>query len=174
MVILVIVLFVGFLGRAVASGLRDIYQSLAAPGEGRERLSGYLLYLFERAIEFLGRYLPISVSDLRDAALNQTEKWVAVLLNITAGALGSLTSSVANAFFAFFVLFFFFRDGRGMLRRAAVVLPLKREHARRLLIRVRDTLHAIVLRRSPWRHCKALLQVLLSGCSASARLSFGP
>jgi predicted PurR-regulated permease PerM len=41
-------------------------------------------------------------------------------------------------------LFFFFRDGRGMLRRASVILPLRRDQARRLFARVRDTLNAIV------------------------------
>lgn len=144
MVILLIALAVVFLGRAIAAGLRDIYQSLGVSGDGRERLSLYFLHLFERTVEFLGRFLPISVSSLRNATINQTEKWVAALLNITAGALGSITSMTANAFFAFFVLFFFFRDGRGMLRRAAVALPLKREQVRRLFAAVQDTLHAIV------------------------------
>ena len=143
-VILLIALSVMFLGRAIATGLRDIYRSLGVSADGRERLGVYLLYLFERAIELLSRSLPISVSDLRNATVNQAEKWVAVLLNMTAGALGSISSLVANAFIAFFVLFFFFRDGRGMLRRASVVLPLKREQVRRLFARIQDTLHAIV------------------------------
>lgn len=143
-VILLIALSVMFLGHAIATGLRDIYESLGVSADRRERLGAYLLYLFERAIELLSRYLPISVSDLRNATVNQAEKSVAVLLNITAGALGSISSMVANAFVAFFVLFFFFRDGRGMLRRASVVLPLKREQVRRLFARVQDTLHAIV------------------------------
>lgn len=144
MVILLIALSVMFLGRAIATGLRDIYQSLGVSADDRERLGTYLLYLFERAIELLSRYLPISVSNLRNATVNQAEKSVAVLLNITAGALGSISSVVANAFIAFFLLFFFFRDGQGMLRRASVVLPLKREQVRRLFARVQDTLHAIV------------------------------
>lgn len=144
MVILLIALSVMFLGRAIATGLRDIYQSLGVSADDRERLGTYLLYLFERAIELLSRYLPISVSNLRNATVSQAEKSIAVLLNITAGALGSISSMVANAFIAFFVLFFFFRDGRGMLRRASVVLPLKREQVRRLFVRVQGTLHAIV------------------------------
>jgi predicted PurR-regulated permease PerM len=144
MAILLIALSVMFLARAIAAGLRDIYQSFGGSGDGRERLSVYFLHLFERTVEFLGRFLPISVSGLRNATINQTEKWVAVLLNITAGALGSITSMTANAFIAFFVLFFFLRDGRGMLRRAALLLPLKREQVRRLFATVQDTLHAIV------------------------------
>lgn len=143
-VILLITLSVLFLGRAIATGLRDIYQSLNVSGGGGERLGAYLLHLFERAVELLGRYVPISVSGLRNAAVNQAEKWVALLLNMTAGALGSITSIVGNAVIAFFILFFFFRDGRTMLRRASVILPLKREQARRLFARVQETLNAIV------------------------------
>lgn len=143
-VIVLITLSATFLGRAIATGLRDIYQSLAGSGDGRERLSVYFVYLFERAVELLGRYLPVSVADLRDAIVNQAEKWVTVLLNMTAGALGRITSLIANTFIAFFILFFFFRDGREMLRRASVMLPLRKEQARRLFARVQNTLNAIV------------------------------
>lgn len=143
-VILSIALSAMFLGHAIGTGLRDIYQSLAVSGDGRERLSVYFVSLFERAVELLGRYLPISVPDLRNAIVSQAEKWVTFLLNMTAGALGSITALFANAFIAFFILFFFFRDGRGMLRRASVILPIRKDQARRLFARVQDTLNAIV------------------------------
>jgi predicted PurR-regulated permease PerM len=143
-VILLIALSAMFLARATGTGLRDIYQSLAASGDGRERLSVYFVYLFERAVELLGRYLPISVPDLRNAIVNQAEKWVTVLLNMTAGAIGSITTLIANAFIAFFLLFFLFRDGRAMLRRASVILPIRKDQARRLFARGQGTLNAIV------------------------------
>lgn len=133
-----------FLGRALATGLRDIYQSLSSSGDGSERLSVYLIRLFERALELASNYLPVSTSDLRTATVSQAEKGVAALLNMTAGALGSVTALLANALIAFFILFFFLRDGRTMLRRAAVLLPLTRDQARRLFSRVKDTLNAIV------------------------------
>jgi predicted PurR-regulated permease PerM len=133
-----------FLGRALATGLRDIYQSLGTSGDGSERLSVYLIRLFERALELASNYLPVSTSDLRTATVSQAEKGVAALLNMTAGALGSVTALLANALIAFFILFFFLRDGRTMLRRAAVLLPLTRDQAKRLFARVKDTLNAIV------------------------------
>jgi predicted PurR-regulated permease PerM len=133
-----------FLGRALATGLRDIYQSLSNSGDGSERLSVYLIRLFERALELASDYLPISTSDLRTATLSQAERGVAALLNMTAGALGSITALLANALIAFFILFFFLRDGRTILRRAAVLLPLNADQARRLFARVKDTLNAIV------------------------------
>ena len=144
LVILFIALSTIFLGRSLATGLRDIYQSLSSSGDGGERLSVYFIHLFEKAVELASRYLPISNSDLRTATVSQAEKGVAVLLNMTAGALGSITALVANTLIAFFILFFFLRDGRAMLRRAAVLLPLNADQARRLFARVKVTLNAIV------------------------------
>lgn len=144
LVILFIALSALFLGRSLATGLRDIYQSLGSSGDGSERLSLYFIHLFDRAVELASRYLPISTSDLRTATMSQAEKGVAALLNMTAGALGSITALLVNALIAFFILFFFLRDGRAMLRRAAVLLPLNADQARRLFARVKDTLNAIV------------------------------
>ena len=144
LVVLFIVLSMSLLGRALATGLRDVYQSLSSSGDGSERLSLYLIHLFERALEVVSGYLPISTADLKAATVNQAEKGVAALLGMTAGALRSLTALLANAFIAFFILFFLLRDGKAMLRRAVVLLPLRRDQTRRLLALVKDTLNAIV------------------------------
>jgi predicted PurR-regulated permease PerM len=144
LVVLFIVLSMALLGRALATGLRDVYQSLSSSGDGSERLSLYLIHLFERALELVSSYLPISTSDLRSATVNQAEKGVSTLLGMTAGVLGSFTALLANALIAFFVLFFLLRDGNGMLRRAAVLLPLRRDQTRRLFALVKDTLNATV------------------------------
>jgi predicted PurR-regulated permease PerM len=144
LVILLIASCAAFLGRAILTGLRDVYQSLSVPGNGGERLSLYLVYLFERAVESLSGYLPISVGDLRNATVNQAEKWIGLLLGMTAGALGSISSLLVNTFISFFILFFFFRDGRRMLRRTSIILPLKKEQAQKLFARIQDTLNAIV------------------------------
>ena len=63
---------------------------------------------------------------------------------MTAGAVGSFTTLLANAMAAFFILFFFFRDGMSMLRRTTVLLPLRSDQTRRLFARVRETLNATV------------------------------
>ena len=144
LVVLFIVLSMALLGRALATGLRDVYESLSSSGDGSERLSLYLIHLFERALELVSSYLPISTADLRSATVNQAEKGVSTLLGMTAGVLGSFTALLANALIAFFVLFFLLRDGNGMLRRAAVLLPLRRDQTRRLFALVKDTLNATV------------------------------
>ena len=104
----------------------------------------YLIHLLDRAVELISRYVPISVSDLRTATANQAEKWVAALLSMIAGALGSFMAVFASALAVFFILFFLLRDGKSMLRRAAVLLPLRADQTRRLFARVREALYATV------------------------------
>jgi predicted PurR-regulated permease PerM len=144
LVVLCIASLMVFLGRAIATGLRDVYQSLGTPGDGGERLSLYLIHIFERAVELVSSYLPISTTDLRGATVNQAGKGVSLLLGVTAGALGSFTAMLANSLIAFFVLFFLLRDGKGMLRRTAVLLPLRTSQTNRLFALVKDTLNATV------------------------------
>ena len=76
LVVLCIVSVAVFLGRAIATGLRDVYQSLSNSGDGSERLSLYLVHLFERAVDLVSSYLPISSSDLRSATVKQADKGV--------------------------------------------------------------------------------------------------
>jgi predicted PurR-regulated permease PerM len=143
-VILFITLSSVFLGRAILSGLTDIYQSLGRPGESKERLGSYVVHIVEGVVGFLGRYVPISVGDVQVAISNQATKVISSLLAMSAGALGSMTGLFGNALICFFLLFFLFRDGRAMLRRVAVVLPLRRDQVTRLYACVKETLNAVV------------------------------
>jgi predicted PurR-regulated permease PerM len=141
-VILLLVLGSVFLGGAIVSGLRDVYKALA----GSSGNSGHaeLLRIVERATAYFNRYVPVSIPDLHDAFLTQAEKAVSGTLAAITGVLGSITSLIANAFVAFFVLFFLLRDGKSILRRAAVLLPLRPDQAARLFGCVKETLNAIV------------------------------
>ena len=144
LVISLIVFSSVLLGRSLATGVHEIYDSFNANGDGRERLGVYLVDLSERAVILVGRYLPISSPDLRTAAANQVQKGVAMIVNSTAGLVGGITSTIVNALISFFILFFLFQDGRNMLRRAYVLLPLRVDQARRLFARIEETLKAIV------------------------------
>jgi predicted PurR-regulated permease PerM len=132
-----------FLGRALVSGLRETYQSLSGSAGSKERLTLFIVQLSDRAIAFASRYISIPVSDLQNSILSQAEKAVAGLITMSAGMVGSMTSFALDALIAFFILFFLFRDGRFMLRRGAVILPLNRDQVRRLLECVKDTVNAI-------------------------------
>ena len=143
-----IILVVGALsfliGRALVSGLHDIYDSLSGSGESRERLTVFIIQLFDRAISWASHYVPISMLDFQGALLSQVEKAVASVLGATAGFVGSLSAFGLNSFIAIVVMFFLLRDGQSMSWRAADILPLRLGQARRLFSLVRETLHAIV------------------------------
>jgi predicted PurR-regulated permease PerM len=144
LVILLLSLVALFLGRAIVSGLADIYQSLTSPSNDTERLGLYIVQVLGRATDWINEYFPISVPHLRTAVSNQAEKLVSSLLGFSAGAVGGFTAFLVNAVISFFILFFLFRDGRSMLHRVAVVIPLRRDQVARLFACVRDTLNAIL------------------------------
>lgn len=133
-----------FLGRAVLTGLRDIYQSLSGSGDVRERLGLFIVRAVDWAITVASNHIPISVPDLQKAVSNQSEKAVAELLTMVAGAAGNLSTLFLNALLSFIVLFFLLRDGKAMLRRGSIVLPLSRNQVTRLFQHVKDLLYAIV------------------------------
>ncbi len=132
-----------FLGQALVSGLRESYQSLSGSAGSKERLTLFIVQLSDRAIGLASRYISIPVSDLQNSILSQAEKAVAGLITMSAGVVGSMTSFALDALIAFFILFFLFRDGRFMLRRVGVMLPLKPDQVRRLFKCVKDTVNAI-------------------------------
>ena len=144
LVILLISLIAVFLGRAIVSGLADIYQSLTSPSTGTEKLGLYIVQVLDRATDWINEYFPTSGPHLRTAVSNQAEKLVTGLLALSAGAVGGFTTLLVNAVISFFILFFLLRDGRSMLRRATAVIPLRRDQVARLFACVRDTLNAII------------------------------
>ena len=144
LVILLIGLVAVFLGRAIVSGLADIYQSLTSPSNGTEKLGLYIVHVLGWATDWINEYFPSSVPHLRTAVSNQAEKLVSGLLAFSAGAVGGFTTLLVDGVISFFILFFLLRDGRSMLRRATAVVPLRQDQVARLFSCVRDTLNAIL------------------------------
>jgi predicted PurR-regulated permease PerM len=142
--ILLIISFSFFVGRALVSGLHDIYDSLTGSSDGKERLSVFMVHLFDRAITWASHYISISVPNLQGALLGQVEKAVASVLGAAAGFVGSLSAFGLNILIAIFVMYYLLRDGKSMSRRLAIILPLRIGQTRRLFSLVQETLHAIV------------------------------
>lgn len=94
--ILLVGAFSFFIGRALVSGLYDIYNSLAGSGESRERLTVFIIQLLDRAISWASHYVPISVPNAQSALLSQAEKAVARVLGAAAGFVGGLSAFVVN------------------------------------------------------------------------------
>ena len=143
-VVLLIILCSVLLGRAIAIGVHEIYDALNVSADGRERLGAYLVSISERITAFASRYFPLSVPDLRGAVSSQGQKVVAVFVNSATALAGEIGVVIVNALISFFILFFLFRDGRQLLRRAYVLLPLTVNQWRRLCARIEETLRAVV------------------------------
>lgn len=144
LVILLLSLTAVFLGRAIVSGLAEIYSSLTSPANGTERLGAYIVQALGRASESINQYFPTSAPHLRNAVSNQAEKLVSSLLAVSAGVVGGFATGVVNGAISFFILFFLLRDGKFLLRRVAVASPLRREQLARLFVCVKETLNAIL------------------------------
>src|SRR3974390_1842488 len=120
------------------------YDSLKVNGDGRERLGAHLLELSDRAMAATAKYLPISTTDLHATVTVQLQRIPAIILGSAAVLLKGIAWGLVNALICAFVLFFLFRDGRDLVRRDYVLLPLRIYQARRLLIGIQETLRAIV------------------------------
>lgn len=133
-----------FLAASITRELRGVYRSLSSPGSAANNaIIGFSRFI-ERFIAIASGYLPASVADLHTAISAQAEKMISGLLNFTATMLGGLASFAIEAAISLVILFFLFRDGRSLLRRVAVFLPMQRGQVRRLYQYVDRTLNAIV------------------------------
>ncbi len=132
------------LGTSITSGLRNIYRSLSDPADAANTLTIYFSQVIERFVVLVSGYVPTSVADVHGALSAQAENIVSSLLGLTARMAGGIASLVVNAAISLFILFFLFRDGRSLLRRVAVFLPMESTQVSRLYETVRQTLNAIV------------------------------
>ena len=143
-VAVLLVISFALLARALAAGIHETYDSLNASSDGRERLGAYLIRVSEQVVAAVANYIPISIPDLRATVNGHAQRAVAGFLSFVAGLLGGIASVFVNTLICFFVLFFLFRDGKGMVRRIYVLLPLRIDQAKRLVVCVKETLGAIV------------------------------
>src|SRR3974377_809486 len=79
-VVLLFVVSFALLGRALAAGIHETYDSLNVSSNGRERLGAYLLAVSERAIAATAKYLPISATDLRTTVITQLQRVPAMIV----------------------------------------------------------------------------------------------
>jgi predicted PurR-regulated permease PerM len=144
LVILVIVLPAILIGIAITRELTDLYQNLGERSAEEGGWTPYLLHTLEKPIGWLGRYVDLSTFDLRTALLNRIQEASAYLVSFAAGAVGNITSLVVNSVIAFFTLFFLFREGRHLRRRASAILPLDEVQIEKLFTGISSTISASI------------------------------
>jgi predicted PurR-regulated permease PerM len=128
----------------LTSGVHEMYDSSHFRSDEGERLGAYLLALMSRWADAVQRYIPISIPDVRSTMTGQIQRLLAAAMNSLASLIGGVVSGFLNLLICVFVLFFFFRDGRKMIRGAYILVPLKVEQSKAILHRIKDTFEAIV------------------------------
>jgi predicted PurR-regulated permease PerM len=141
-VLLAIVVPAFLLGAALRKELTEIYQSLNARNAVNGGFIYNLLQYLEQTRVWLGQYVNITQVDLRAELISRLQQLSSYLLSQFAGLAGGITSFVVSSVITFFTLFYLFRDGRGLWRRLAVLIPLPANRLEKLTDGVSRTLTA--------------------------------
>ncbi len=143
-VAMVFIILIAAIGWTLTSAVHEMYDSSHFRSDEGERLGSYLLGLIAHWVDTAQRYIPIAIPDVRNTLTPQVQNVLTAAMNSAASFIGGVVSGFINVVICVFVLFFFFRDGRKMVRRAYILLPLKVEQSKAILRRIKDTFEAIV------------------------------
>ena len=144
LVIVVVIIPATGLGVVVLKEIGGLYDLLNAKSAEQGGWNPYVTHFVDRVLGWAGRYVDVSVLDLRGALLRRLDEISHSLISWGAQAVGDIISFFTAAVVAFFTVFFLFRDGRSVLARAADALPLKAGQFDRLFTGVSDSIVANV------------------------------
>jgi predicted PurR-regulated permease PerM len=125
---------------AIKAEIADLYTLIDRKSAESGGLSPYVSQLLERPIAWIGRYVDLSQFDLRGSVLGRLKELSAFIVAEGWQLVGGLTNFIVNAVITLFTLFFLFREGRSMRRRAAAILPLSSEQVEKLFNGVENTI----------------------------------
>ncbi|MCI0489829.1 MAG: AI-2E family transporter [Blastocatellia bacterium] len=143
-VVLIIVIPATLIGIAITSEVRHLYQLLNERSAASGGISPFLTDLIERPLRWIGQYMDVSQFDPQAALLERLKEMGTFLLAEAGIVVGNITSFILNTVIAFFTLFFLFREGKSIRRRAAAILPLTPDQVERLFNGVENTIMATV------------------------------
>jgi predicted PurR-regulated permease PerM len=144
LVTVIIIIPAVFVGVAISQEISHLIDHLDAKSSESGGLSPYLMHLLERPMAWLGQYVDLSRFNLRSWLLSRLQAISSFLLAEAGAVLGSVTSFIVNSVIALFTLFFLFREGRSIRRRAAAVLPLNAQQVEELFNGIGNTIIATV------------------------------
>lgn len=102
--------------------------------------SAFLSGVLERPIQLIGRYVDLSNFDARAELVDRLKGLSTVAVSRGWRIVGGLGSFILNSAITLFTLFFLFREGRALRRRAAALLPLNSEQVERLFNGIENTI----------------------------------
>ncbi|MEM7009571.1 MAG: AI-2E family transporter, partial [Thermodesulfobacteriota bacterium] len=153
-----------FISATVAVDMFDIYQSvsdnveMSELKEGLEKLKGLIPLSILQDLE---KKLEIGEINVHQMAIKGLGSVSTYIVNEVQAAASNLTGLLVNFGLMIFALFFFFRDGEGMLDKLKYLIPMKAEQKDEIFKKFYDTLNAVIVGVMVTAAVQGLLQGLI-------------
>ncbi|MCZ6791971.1 MAG: AI-2E family transporter [Candidatus Dadabacteria bacterium] len=137
-----------FISATVAVDMFDIYQGLTdnlEVSELKSKLEKLKGLVPVTVLEELEKRLQIGELNIHQMAVKGLGSVSGYVINEVQSAATNLTGLLINFGMMIFALFFFFRDGDGMLERIKYLIPMKDEQKDEIFKKFYDTLNAVIL-----------------------------
>jgi len=137
-----------FISATVAVDMFDIYQGLTdnlEVSELKSKLEKLKGLVPVTVLEELEKRLQIGELNIHQMAVKSLGSVSGYVINEVQSAATNLTGLLINFGMMIFALFFFFRDGDGMLERIKYLIPMKDEQKDEIFKKFYDTLNAVIL-----------------------------
>src|SRR5437762_2595971 len=125
---------------AIKEEVAGLYTLIDEKSSESGGLSPYVSHLLERPMQWIGRFVDLSNFDLRASLLGRLREVSSFLVAEGWMIVGGVTTFILNSVITLFTLFFLFREGRSMRRRAAAILPLSSEQIEKLFGGIENTI----------------------------------
>jgi len=143
-VVLVIIIPAGLIALAIS---REVAHLIAYLSERSAESGGYSPFiqdLIDEPMAWLSKYVDLSQFKPREWLLARLQQISSFLIAQLSTIAGNVASFLVNAVITLFSLFFLFREGRQIRRRATAVLPLSPLQIEQLLTGIEQTIFATV------------------------------
>ncbi len=129
---------------ALTHEITSLYDLLDQKSSDAGGFSPFITQLIDKPMQFVGRYIDVSNFNPRAWLAGRLQQISGFVFAQAGMILSNLTSFIVSTVVAFFTLFFLFREGRTMRRRAAAVLPLSHEQVDKLFTGINNIIIATV------------------------------
>jgi len=140
--VIVVVAPAVLLGWAAVDELRQIYTELNEQKMADGSWIAYLDRISTPVLERVSRWSGVEQEMIRKAVVERLQLTSAAMLRAATGTLGELTSSLVQIVIGFVTLFFFLRDGGGILEKASRLMPFSHDQWDSLLQQISGTIVA--------------------------------
>lgn len=140
LVTLIIILPALFLLLSVVNEAGELKSVIDQKSSESGGLMAYTNELIDKGRQWLARFGPVPDFNLQEAIKARAAGLASFLANEFTALVGSITSFLVDATITVFTLFFLFREGRSMLRRLAVIMPLTPRQVDELFTGIENTI----------------------------------